>query len=176
MWENLKEPVYRRRQVADTTSRQCSICKLVKDLSEFPNHKAYPLGKHYRCKICDRALSAKYYANNTEKERQRRINYYNNQSVQEKRDYASKYYASNTEKVANNQNRRRARKHNNGGKHTADEWLEKKLLFNNECAICKCTTCKLTRDHIIPLTKGGTDNINNIKPLCRSCNSRKGNK
>jgi 5-methylcytosine-specific restriction endonuclease McrA len=61
-----------------------------------------------------------------------------------------------------------------GGKHTLEEWeaLKRKYLFR--CAICKKRK-PLTRDHMIPITKGGTNDISNIQPLCRQCNSRKFN-
>lgn len=41
------------------------------------------------------------------------------------------------------------------------------------CAKCGDETV-LTRDHVIPLTKGGSDDIENIQPLCLPCNSSKG--
>jgi 5-methylcytosine-specific restriction endonuclease McrA len=71
--------------------------------------------------------------------------------------------------------RRRIRKQQVGGKHTVSDWLNVKRLFDYRCAICGRSEpdISLTEDHKIPVVKGGTDNIDNIQPLCRSCNSSK---
>lgn len=71
-----------------------------------------------------------------------------------------------------------ARRRNAEGKHSFDEWVKIKQSFNYCCARCglKEGFVKITKDHIIPLSLGGTDFADNLQPLCSKCNSSKGNK
>lgn len=75
-------------------------------------------------------------------------------------------------------NRNCRRKRKAIGSHTFNEWKTLKAQYDWTCFGCKQKEpiIKLTQDHIIPLSKGGSNNIENIQPLCGSCNSRKNNK
>lgn len=62
-----------------------------------------------------------------------------------------------------------------GGSFTAMQFIALCRKCHNKCLRCKRHR-KLEADHVIPVSKGGTSNIENIQPLCRSCNARKGTK
>lgn len=59
---------------------------------------------------------------------------------------------------------------------TDEQWETIKKIFKGKCVYCGKKTMKLTQDHVIPLTLGGSLTLQNIVPACRVCNSRKGNR
>ena len=69
---------------------------------------------------------------------------------------------------------RRARKRNAGGSHTTHQWLDKLELYKGYCHWCLRIVKGVThKDHVIPLAKGGSDDITNVVPSCASCNLSK---
>lgn len=69
--------------------------------------------------------------------------------------------------------RRRTRMATNGGDYTLQEWEELCTDYGNRCLACGRDDVKLTVDHIVPVIKGGSNDISNLQPLCKSCNSIK---
>ena len=95
--------------------------------------------------------------------------------AEERNAYQREYGKANREKLTSYTNNRRARKLEAEGSHTEEEWQELKAFYKFKCLCCgkEEPEIKLTRDHVIPLTQGGANSINNIQPLCARCNSRK---
>lgn len=91
------------------------------------------------------------------------------------RTYERRWRKKNPHKRLAFDHARRARIAGNGGRFTANEWVEIKEQFSYTRPDCgrREPEIKLVADHMIPLVMGGSSNINNIQPLCGKCNSGK---
>lgn len=90
-------------------------------------------------------------------------------------EYHRQYCQANPGVVLEKQRRRRARKLEAPGSFTETEFRAVLKAAKHRCHWCRCKldAGNTTRDHRIPLTKGGSDDISNIVPCCRTCNPRK---
>lgn len=163
----------------------CSKCQQTKQLSEFYKNRARPDGVTTYCKVCQNKLQS----NNLEKFREyNRKSYYKNQlarlgtcrehyaaTIEEQHIRSKNYYSRKPYVAKKNCEIRRARIAGVGGTIENDDWEALKLKFNGLCACCGKRK-KLTKDHVIPISKGGVNDISNIQPLCLSCNDSKGTK
>lgn len=59
------------------------------------------------------------------------------------------------------------------GNLTYLEWQEILQRFGNICLRCLKSKVKLTIDHVKPISKGGETTVDNVQPLCLSCNMYK---
>ena len=60
------------------------------------------------------------------------------------------------------------------GVWTPEEWAAVCEQYGNVCLACGKP--EVTVDHVVPISLGGSNTIENLQPLCRSCNCRKQNK
>lgn len=57
--------------------------------------------------------------------------------------------------------------------HTDAEWSALIVACGANCLRCGAGS-ELVKDHIKPMYQGGSDGVENLQPLCRSCNASKG--
>lgn len=89
---------------------------------------------------------------------------------------AREWNRKHPEKALEKCNKRRATKQGiEGGHFTRQEFADLCVKYDNKCLCCGRTDKPLTADHVIPLSwkEPHTDEITNIQPLCKSCNSKK---
>lgn len=86
---------------------------------------------------------------------------------------ARRWRQSHPEEVSAHKRLRRARIAGGGGSHTEAQWQALKSYYMDQCLCCGDVPDKLTRDHVVPIARGGSDDISNIQPLCFRCNRRK---
>lgn len=159
------------------SERWCPGCETLRPASDFQRDNRSSDGLQTRCKYCRH----QYYEANMEREKARAFRHAEKDRTKS-RERARAWVKANPERVRITQqtvrNRRRVRKKGNGGKHTRQEWEALCAQYGHRCLCCGRTEpeIRLTIDHVVPLSRGGRNDIANIQPLCLSCNSIKHNK
>jgi 5-methylcytosine-specific restriction endonuclease McrA len=118
---------------------------------------------------------AKLYYRNHRAPRLKYIAQWQKDNADKHRAYTSKYQSEHREKYSAYYNVRKTRKTRAGGAYTSAQWIALCNKHHNRCVCCGKKR-KLTADHVLPVSKGGSSNISNIQPLCGPCNSSKGTK
>lgn len=87
---------------------------------------------------------------------------------------ASAWRAANPERTRTNIANAKARRRGAPGSFTTEQWVAKVEAYANRCHWCgEVVTGRPQKNHVIPVTKGGSNNIGNIVPSCPSCNRHK---
>jgi 5-methylcytosine-specific restriction endonuclease McrA len=124
-----------------------------------------------------KAQDLAYYQRNKDKEAERKAKY-RNENLDKVRELARQSYHRNKHKgnYSKNYKIRQDRILSNGGAYSTKEWTDLCEAYNYTCLCCerKEPEIKLTPDHVVPLVLGGSSNIDNIQPLCETCNKVKG--
>lgn len=162
-----RKPLWKRKQLSDKAGhKRCTVCKQDKPATaEFfvrASIKDYKDGLDTRCKVC------LYAATNDRRRRQYATNEARRVFLGQK---AKQYRLANPEVGRVARRRRRALKRGADGRYTALEWVKKMTDYDYKCHWC-AQKIKGTphADHLIPLYRGGANNIGNIVPACEACN------
>lgn len=87
---------------------------------------------------------------------------------------SAKWALENPESRAASRDRRRAKEVGAAGSYTREEVRALLREAGRVCFYCRCALKKFHADHFIPLARGGSNTIENIRLSCPSCNYSKG--
>ena len=85
--------------------------------------------------------------------------------------YRSRWGAKNPSSIKSMRHRRRARKMSAAGNTSAAQLQARVDFYGNRCAYCSGSYEAV--DHVIPLSRGGSNWPANLRPACKRCNSSK---
>ena len=154
-----------REQLRSNGLKKCPVCQQIKPLSEF-YEKTIPPGSNMSpvsglCKLCLLKRKQKYRAANND-EVNRRNRDWLKRNKKRRRAIVERY---------------RARKQNADGNFDESDIENLWHMQNGRCQYC-CIKLKADYhvDHIIPLSRGGSNYPDNLQLLCTSCNCSKRDK
>lgn len=159
----------RYRENADTISeRRAEIYRQNPE-----KYRAQSVASYWRNPETRRAAAVAWNAANKDVVTQRNAAYYE-ADKEGQRARALVWYYENPEKASALRQNRRARVKAAEGSYTAEELQNLFRLQRGKCTYC-CTSLKSGYhvDHYIPLARGGTNWISNIRLACKTCNLKK---
>ena len=179
--------------------KRCSHCKAPFPATPdyFHRHKVSKDGLHNMCKLCQRASAKrnpnprKYTENRREqfkiwgprsyrKHREKRLaSQKQYREDHHDRDYQihKRYRETHRDVINAAAQRRRALKLNATGIHTKDDVQRQYKSQKGHCYWCNIKVDKVYHvDHVIPLSRGGSNGPENIVISCPTCNMKKNNK
>lgn len=193
----------RRRARADTvevpSEKRCSGCFEVKVSADFVKDRNAANGLASRCRTCNYAATAdwrnrnaahvldysrSYYRDNHQSISERRAQSYQ-ENAEEMRARSRAWYAANPEKAATRNPevvtryvaKRRALKQEAYVEDVTDTGLFD--LYGHFCYLCETAILpddKWQRDHVQPLSRGGEESYENVRPTHARCNLSKSDK
>ncbi len=171
--------------------KTCNKCGKWRLYSEFIKNAMYRGGFTAQCRACKNARSAERQSEKRAEDPERYKREYAEWYAKNGDEYHRAYRAKNRERyrelkrkrydadpekhLAESKHRSAMRRGSTSGSHTNEEWKALCARYDNRCLLC-FSKKRLTRDHMVPLTQGGTDSIDNIGVLCMPCNARKNNR
>ena len=107
-------------------------------------------------------------------ENNRKSREYSQRHKDERNAYRRAVYRRDPTLMEAQKARRRARRHQASVNDlTAAQWRAIKAHYGYRCVYCQRKMQRLTKDHIVPLSRGGHHTVSNIVPACNACNGRK---
>lgn len=181
--------------LADRPEKCCPACDRMLPREAFARNRANGDGLHDTCKECrnaarrERRRTDPEWRERTQAGQSRR--YHERYKVRERQKHARRYISDPNYRERTKEHARKAYRRNPGpyikrarerqrqirilGSHTQQEWETLCAFYGHRCLRCG-EQQPLTRDHVIPLSKGGDNTIHNIQPLCDYCNKSKQDK
>lgn len=168
-------------------SRPCTQCGQIRLLTEFDKHKRGKDGLDGKCKYCRQAYVRRWAASHKDIISERHQRRMAKDPEKERKRHRDHYHRTKDLKPSKSSARRALKNNVESETYTPSDVLNR---YGNDCHICHLpidlTAPRkmgkpnweqgLNIDHIIPLSKGGPDTLDNVKPAHGLCNARKGAK
>lgn len=168
-------------------TKVCTKCEKEQNISSFYKEKRYKDGYKSICKSCLIQSTKAWKESNPSKVIEQKNRYYQNNLIKEK--IRNKNYRLNNKEIINSLKRKRRALQlgNECIPYTLDQVID---TYGIQCYVCgNLIDLKAERqpgkdgwqnglhiDHYVPLSKGGADILENVRPTHGLCNLKKGSK